>query len=119
MRSNSQLAVGLLRLAIGVTLLLQALVLAASHGATDAHFGPAGYPPWMRHALAWTEICAAALFLWPRASFTGGALLIVVLLWASALHVALGETPPVSFVVYVAAIFMVMTHSSAVQHARN
>src|SRR5262245_48402619 len=55
------------------------------------------------------ELLAAAMFVIPRTLRAGGFALLVVLGAAAALHAAIGEAPPLSFVVYAAAIWAVMT----------
>ena len=55
------------------------------------------------------EVLAAALFVVPRAVRPGGFALLAVLAVAAALHAASGEPPPISFAVYAAAIWAVMT----------
>jgi hypothetical protein len=55
------------------------------------------------------ELIAAALFVLPRAIRAGGFALLAVLAVAAGLHAASGEPPPISFAVYAAAIWAVMT----------
>src|SRR5262245_3933334 len=55
------------------------------------------------------ELVAAVLFVVPRTLRAGGLALLAVLAAAAALHAAIGERPPISFVVYAAAIWAVMT----------
>lgn len=55
------------------------------------------------------ELVAAALFVIPRTLRAGGFALLAVLAAAAALHAATGDAPPLSFVVYAAAIWAVMT----------
>ena len=59
-------------------------------------------------ALGACELIAAALFVVPRTHRTGGFALLGVLAAAAALHAAAGELPPISFLVYAAAIGAVM-----------
>jgi len=54
------------------------------------------------------ELIAALLFLVPRTLRAGGVALLAVLVVATALHAAAGEPPPISFAVYVAAIWAIM-----------
>lgn len=54
------------------------------------------------------ELVAAVLFVVPRTLRAGGLALLAVLAAAAVLHVAIGEGPPISFVVYAAAIWAVM-----------
>jgi hypothetical protein len=56
---------------------------------------------------AW-ELIAAVLFVVPRTMRAGGFALLGVLAAAAGLHVAVGERPPISFVVYAAAIWAVI-----------
>jgi len=55
------------------------------------------------------ELVAAVLFVVPRTLRAGGLALLAVLVTAAALHAAMGERPPISFAVYAAAIWAVMT----------
>src|SRR5678815_2461802 len=59
--------------------------------------------------LGGAELLAAALFIIPRTLRAGGFALLAVLAAAAALHAAIGDAPPLSFVVYAAAIWAVMT----------
>lgn len=63
------------------------------------------------------ELAAAALFVVPRAIRAGGFALLAVLAAAVALHAVSGEPPPISFAVYAAAIWAVMTDRKRVEAA--
>jgi len=60
-------------------------------------------------ALAAAELVAAALFAVPRTVRIGGVALIGVLGAATVLHVTARQAPPISFVVDVAAIWVVLS----------
>lgn len=59
-------------------------------------------------ALGLAELIAAALFAVPQTIRAGGLALLGVLATAAIVHAAVGERPPISFVVYAAAIWVVM-----------
>ncbi len=58
--------------------------------------------------LAVLELAAVVLFLLPRTVFLGAILLIGVLVCASAVHLSLKQAPSLAFVVYAAAIWVVV-----------
>jgi len=100
--SGDVLARRALHLALGALLLGQAAFLVLHRPAAEA-FARMGLPDWVRLLLAWAEIIAAALFLWPRTLRIGGSLLILVLLGAIALHLGRGEFPA-PLVIYILVI---------------
>ncbi len=73
-----------------------------------AHGGHPGVPDAIAGALGVAELVAALLFLVPRTTALGGIALVGVLAAAAVLHIAIGEVPPPSFVVYAAGIAVVM-----------
>ena len=86
--------------AVGLVCLLGAVGVLL-HGA-----GPAGLPMWLVWQLALCEVGAAALFLLRPTKLACWALM-VVLAEAAILHIAVGEMPPMSLIVYVLAIVVV------------
>lgn len=84
---------------LGLVLLAQAAAFAFSPTSAQA-FAKTGLPNFVRLALAWTEMAAAALFLVPRAATAGGWLLIVVLAAAAVLHILHGWLDVGALLVY-------------------
>jgi len=65
-------------------------------------------------AVGVVEVAGALLFVLPATVMIGGALLLLTLVVAAAVHGAMGEAPPVAFFVYAAAIWTVLReHRSA------
>jgi len=58
--------------------------------------------------VAMAVVVGALLFVVPATLRIGGALLLLTLVTASAVHGAMGEAPPVAFLVYAAAIWTVL-----------
>src|SRR5512142_1105755 len=54
------------------------------------------------------ELLAAALLVVPRTRQLGGALLLATLVVAAVLHLLMGQAPPVAFLVYAAALWVVI-----------
>ena len=59
-------------------------------------------------AVGAAEVVGALLFVVPATLRIGGALLLLTLVTASAVHGAMGEAPPVAFLFYAAAIWTVL-----------
>lgn len=59
-------------------------------------------------ALGVAELVGAALLVVPRTRVVGAVLLFAVLAAAAVLHAVLGQVPPIAFVVYAAALAVVM-----------
>jgi hypothetical protein len=104
------MSIVVLQWTVGVVLLLQALVLAFS-GRAHAEFAGTGLAPVLRPLLAWTEVAAALLFLYPRTMMLGGLWLLGILFATIGLHLYLGQGFA-SLVVYMAAIIVVVAHRS-------
>jgi len=92
---------------LGLVILAQAAVFAFSPSAARA-FAKTGLPGFVRPALAWAEMAAAALFLIPRATIAGGWCLIVVLAGAVVLHLLHGLLDVGALLIYTAATWAVM-----------
>jgi hypothetical protein len=97
----------LLQWVLGLVILAEAAAFAFSPAAARA-FARTGLPGFIRPALAWAEIAAAALFLIPRATIAGGWCLIVVLAGAVVLHLLHGLLDVGSLLIYGAATWAVM-----------
>jgi hypothetical protein len=95
---------------VGLVLLLQALVLAFSARARS-EFAGTGLVPVFRPLLAWTEVAAALLFLYPRTMVAGALGLLGVLLATIGVHLYLAQGFA-GLLVYVAAIIVVVAHRS-------
>jgi len=93
---------------VGLVLLLQALMLAFSARAR-AEFAGSGLDPVLRPLLAWTEVAAAFLFLYPRTMVLGALALLAVLLATIGIHLYLAQGFA-GLLVYMAAIVVVMAH---------
>lgn len=94
--------------ALGLFLIFKSLLLAFSEGAI-AEFAESGYPDWIRLVLAWSEIAAASLFLFPKTFRIGSWLLLGVLFGAALLHILLGESPLTMFL-YMVIVFMILLY---------
>jgi len=81
----------------------RSVVAVARQAATGASRGDLGWR-WRRGADRRGRVPGA------RAARAGGIALLVVLAVAAALHVATGQSPPLSFAVYAAAIWVVIAH---------
>jgi hypothetical protein len=99
-----------LRWTVGLVLLLQAFVLAFS-GRAHAEFAGTGLAPVLRPLLAWTEVAAALLFLYPRTMVLGAFALLGILLATIGVHLYLGQGFA-GLLVYMAAIIVVLAHRS-------
>jgi hypothetical protein len=93
---------------VGLVLLLRALALAFSASAR-VEFANIGLAPIMRPFLAWTEVLAALLFLYPRTMMFGAVGLLGVLSATVGVHLYLAQSFA-SLLVYMAAILVVVTH---------
>jgi uncharacterized membrane protein YphA (DoxX/SURF4 family) len=98
-----------------ITLLRWSIALVLGHGAVGlltslAHGGHPGLPPWAALVLGGAELAAAIGLVFPRATRPAGLVLIGTLAVAAAIHIALGAAPPASFLVYGAAIWVVIRH---------
>lgn len=109
-------AVWFMRVALGVVVLVEAVLLAL-HPRAQAAFARVGFPDWVRLALAWSEIGAALLFLAPPTVVPGGVALLAVFATAAGLHVAHGEWRVGALLVYSSAVVVVLTHYRA-RHRR-
>jgi hypothetical protein len=93
---------------VGLVLLLQALTLAFSTRAR-ADFAGTGLAPAIRPLLAWAEVAAALLFLYPRTTMFGAIGLLGVLLATTGVHLYRGQGFT-GLLVYMAAIVVAATH---------
>ena len=96
---------------VGLVLIVESLRLALDATAAR-HFAQAGMPSWMRHALAWSEIAAAILFLVPFTTVLGGYLLLLIFFFAAALHVLHGEYDIGALAVYAMAVLASLAYRS-------
>jgi hypothetical protein len=64
--------------------------------------------PLVAVTLAVVELAAIVLFLIPRTVILGAILLMLVLAAAVVVHLSLGQTPSLTYVVYAAAIWVVV-----------
>jgi hypothetical protein len=95
-----------LALVIGQASLL--LLLRAHRGAVQG-----GVHPALAGALAAVELAAVALFLIPKTLGLGARLLWIVLVIAALVHLHTGDPPPMVFLVYAAAIWVVLQEAGA------
>src|ERR1041385_8242800 len=85
-----------------------AAVLGFGAAALLLHHDRAGIEPALAIALAVAELAGGVLFATPRPTRLGGYVLLGALAAAAVIHVAIGQPPPIAFVVYAAAIWVVM-----------
>src|SRR5262245_45830714 len=85
-----------------------AVVLGFGAAVSLVHHDHAGVVPAVAITLAVAELAFAALFAIPKTAFVGGVGLLAVLVASAIVHVAAGQTPPIAFVVYAAAIWTVI-----------
>src|SRR5262249_10200910 len=97
----TKLPMWILRWSIAVVLGLSAAVLLVHHD-------HAGVVPAVAIALAAVELGFAALFAIPKTTTVGGVGLLRVLVPAAIRPRPVGQTPPIAFVVYAAAIWTVL-----------
>ena len=88
----------LLRWSLAAVLGVQALSLLFDHAVR----------PLVAVMLAAVELAAIVLFLIPRTLILGAVLLMLVLASAVVVHLSLGQTPSLAYLVYVAAIWVVV-----------
>jgi hypothetical protein len=88
----------LLRWSLAAVLGIQAIALLFDHAVR----------PLIAVTLAALELAAIVLFLIPRTLIWGAILLIVVLALAAVVHLSLKQTPSVAYLVYAAAIWVVV-----------
>src|SRR5882672_5986620 len=101
----------LLQWTLGLTVLIEALILALSPGAAHS-FANTGMPNVVRLVLAWGEIAGAVLFLVPPTVVAGARVLIAVFLLAVVVHLLHGWMNVGMLLVYSAGAFAVMTNRS-------
>jgi hypothetical protein len=100
---------------LGLVILAESARFAFSPHAAHA-FARTGLPDFIRLALAWAEMAAAILFLVPRATITGGGLLIGVLGFAIVLHLLHGWFDVGALAVDAAATWAVMASARHPHH---
>lgn len=98
-----------LQWAVGLVVLAESLRLGLDEAAAR-HFAHAGMPPWLRPALAWSEVAAAILFLVPFTLVVGGYLLLTIFTIAAALHILHGEFEIGALIVYGVAVVATMAY---------
>ena len=106
----NRVAITILQWVVGLQCLYGAAMLAFSP--TDIHFFQhhIGLPSWVRLSVAFVEMAAALVFLFPRTVIAGGAALLVTFLVAALIHILHGQ-PNVSFLILLsAAVWTVMTY---------
>jgi DoxX-like family len=92
-----------LRLTVGIVVMIESGLFA--FGASAAHvFAKTGLPHWIRPALGIPEIVAALLFLLPATSLVGGYALLMIFLFAVAIHILHGWYDVGGLLVYAAAV---------------
>jgi len=104
---------------VAVTILQWVVGLQCLYGSAMLAFGPAeinsfqhhiGLPAWVRLSVAFVEIAAALIFLFPRTAIAGGAMLLFTFFVVAVIHILHGQ-PNVSFLVLLgAAVWTVMTY---------
>jgi len=98
------MTMSLLRWSIALVLGLGAFGLLTSL----AHGGHPGLPAWAALGLGAAELGAACGLLFRRAIRPAGFAMLGVLVIAAGLHIALGAVPPASYLVYAAAIWLIV-----------
>jgi len=98
-----------LQWSVGLVVLVESLKLAFAPAAVQ-HFARTGLPAWLRPALAWPEIVAAALFLLPVTAVFGGYFLLVIFAFAAALHLLHGQYDIGVLVIYATAVLATLAH---------
>lgn len=111
-KERLSVALSILQWALGLVILAESLRFAFSSEAA-AVFVHTGLPNFIHLALAWAEIGAAVLFLVPRATATGGFVLMMVLAFAIVVHLLHGWWDVGALVVYAAATWTVVTGKRA------
>ena len=96
-----------LRCAVGLVVLVQALLLALGPHAAAA-FAQTGVHDAFRYLLAWGEAAAAVLFLVPATGRLDGWGLLVVFAAAAVLHLTRGQWNIGSLLVYAAAVVVTL-----------
>jgi hypothetical protein len=108
--NNDRARYGLVALqwVLGLVIFIQAAMLAFSPASAQA-FARNGLPNFIRLALAWAEMAAAVVFLFPRATIAGGWFLLLVLASAVVLHLLHGWLDVGGLLIYAAATWGVMS----------
>lgn len=96
-----------LQYAMGIVVLIEALILALSPGAAHS-FHKTGMPDFVRLGIAWGEVIGAGLFLIPWTAVIGGRILLAVFLGAIAIHLLHGIHDVGYLVIYAAAAWAVV-----------
>lgn len=97
----------LLRWSLAAVLGVQALSLLFEHAVR----------PLIAVTLAAVELAAVVLFLVPRTLIFGAILLILVLASAAVVHLSIGQRAPLAYLVYAAAIWVVVQDARRVPRA--
>jgi hypothetical protein len=103
-------AISGMRATLSLVVLCQALHFALSRsGARDfPHFG---LPLWMGQTLAWSEVAGALLFLVPSTRLMGGYALLVIFVFALAVHVYGGDWGVGTLLVYLTATIVALAQA--------
>jgi DoxX-like family len=105
---SHKIAVTLLRWTLGLVVLWESFVFAFSHSAAR-HFAAAGFPHWLRPAIAGIEIIAALLLLVPWTELFGGYLLLFVFAAAAIIHLLHGDFDITALILYAVCVTVCMT----------
>jgi hypothetical protein len=103
-----EVAVPLLRWTLGLVVLFESFQEAFATAAIQ-QFARTGLPQWVRMALAGSEIVAAIFFIVPFTTTRGAYALIVIFVFAAALHLLHGQFDIGALLVYAAAVLVSLT----------
>lgn len=102
---KKKLAMGVLRYALGVVILIEAILFVLPNGAHD--FAPSHMPAMVRIILGWGEIAGCILLLIPKTAIRGARLLLAVFIMAILIHLLHGQYNVGSVVIYAAVAFAI------------
>jgi hypothetical protein len=108
--NRTDLPILILRIVLGIVLFIEAAILV--FGPTQSFKpGPSAMLEAAHQVLGWSEMIAALLFLVKKTLMAGSWLLLALFVAVAAIHVAHGSFNVGPFLIYSAAVFVVMSHA--------
>jgi len=105
--ARTQTALTVLRLALGVVILIEAVLFVLPSAGHD--FARTHMPGFIRLLLGWGEIIGCVLLLLPKTAIRGAWMLLAVFVFAILIHLVHGMYGVGNLVIYAAAAFAIAT----------
>lgn len=105
--ARTQTAFTVLRLALGVVILIEAVLFVLPNAGHD--FARTHMPGFIRLLLGWGEIVGCVLLLLPKTAIRGAWMLLAVFVFAILIHLLHGMYGVGNLVIYAAAAFAIAT----------